>query len=85
MAEHWAENATDCVADGFPVVKSCSDFYLWNAKTQLTTWNPTLSNATVHNNKSLLEKKCYVISVGIDVVRSFLVVQLIMHQNIGLD
>jgi len=33
----------DCAND---YVSSCEDFYTWNAKVQLTTWNPTPKNAT---------------------------------------
>lgn len=40
---YFGANATDCVADGFPTVKTCPDFYEWNARVQLTTWNPTKS------------------------------------------
>lgn len=28
------------------MVKSCPDFYEWNARVQLTTWNPTPANAS---------------------------------------
>ena len=40
-AKAWGANATDC-GD-----KSCTAFYEWNARTQLTTWNPTPANAPV--------------------------------------
>ncbi len=39
-ARAWANNASDCGA------MSCGDFYEWNARCQLTTWNPTPENAT---------------------------------------
>jgi len=32
---------TDCIPDGNYPKMSCPDFYEWNARTQLTTWNPT--------------------------------------------
>ena len=44
-----AANGTDCVgeaAPGVPVeVKDCEHFYEWNARAQLTTWNPTPKGA----------------------------------------
>jgi alpha-N-acetylglucosaminidase len=52
-ANNTASNATDtelytdCVAQGFEdAVKGCAHFYEWNARTQITTWNPTTKNAT---------------------------------------
>eukprot|EP01062_Namystynia_karyoxenos_P074682 TRINITY_DN7162_c0_g1_i1.p1 TRINITY_DN7162_c0_g1~~TRINITY_DN7162_c0_g1_i1.p1 ORF type:complete len:853 (+),score=247.35 TRINITY_DN7162_c0_g1_i1:791-3349(+) len=41
MARKLGENASDCVADAAPVVQGCPAFYDWNARCQLTTWNPT--------------------------------------------
>eukprot|EP00943_MAST-04B_sp_MAST-4B-sp1_P005917 g5917.t1 len=35
----------DCIATGFPSVVGCTHFYEWNARVQLTTWNPTNSSA----------------------------------------
>jgi len=35
-----AENATDCGGNSWGI-KDCADFYEWNARTQVTTWNPT--------------------------------------------
>ena len=36
---------TDCVAKGFPEITSCEHFYEWNAKVQITTWDPTTKDA----------------------------------------
>lgn len=43
MARYFGENSTDCPArPGVdPTVGTCPDFYEWNARVQLTTWNPT--------------------------------------------
>ena len=38
------EGDDDCIADGFPTVVGCTHFYEWNARVQLTTWNPTNSS-----------------------------------------
>ena len=46
MAEHWGDNSTDCAATAVPSIDTCEAFYIWNAKVQLTTWNPTLKNDT---------------------------------------
>ena len=35
------EVAGDCVGSGIASISSCADFYEWNARVQLTTWNPT--------------------------------------------
>ena len=35
------EDCTEGVGGGFPTITSCVKFYEWNARTQLTTWNPT--------------------------------------------
>ena len=45
MAKAFGKNsdADDCVADGYPSVIGCTHFYEWNARVQLTTWNPTNS------------------------------------------
>ena len=40
-ARKWGEGASDC-AD-----MPCTDFYEWNARSQLTTWNPTPYGASV--------------------------------------
>jgi alpha-N-acetylglucosaminidase len=39
-ARSWASNNTDCG------VRTCGDFYEWNARVQLTTWNPTPAGAS---------------------------------------
>lgn len=44
MAKLFGENATDCVPSSmtdYPTITSCPAFYEWNARVQLTTWNPT--------------------------------------------
>ena len=45
MARGLGGGATDCVADDpdrFPSISGdCGDFLEWNARVQLTTWNPT--------------------------------------------
>ena len=40
MARALAGNATDCSGAIAPTVKTCGDFYEWNARVQLSTWNP---------------------------------------------
>jgi len=42
MARNWGVGSNDC---GDPW-KSCQDFYEWNARVQLTTWNPTPANVS---------------------------------------
>lgn len=44
-ARLWGENSTDCVADGYDSIKDCLSFYEWNARVQLSTWNPTPKSA----------------------------------------
>jgi alpha-N-acetylglucosaminidase len=45
-ARAWgAGNATDCTVSFDPGF-SCPDFYEWNARVQITTWNPTPPGAT---------------------------------------
>jgi len=44
-ARFWGENTTDCVADGYAIIKDCPAFYEWNARVQLSTWNPTPESA----------------------------------------
>ena len=39
-----AENATDCGKNAWGI-QDCADFYEWNARTQITTWNPTSASA----------------------------------------
>lgn len=39
-ARAWAGNASDC-AVAFDPGFACADFYEWNARVQVTTWNPT--------------------------------------------
>ena len=43
MARGLGGGAMDCVADRFPSLSSgdCADFLEWNARVQVTTWNPT--------------------------------------------
>jgi len=36
--------ATDCGGNSYGI-KTCGDFYEWNARTQITTWNPTPKDA----------------------------------------
>ena len=47
MARGLSGGATDCVADGYAALSSgdCGDFLEWNARVQVTTWNPTPSTA----------------------------------------
>jgi hypothetical protein len=35
-----APSDDDCVGASAPMVKTCPDFYEWNARVQLSTWNP---------------------------------------------
>ena len=35
----------DCTDTGYETINSCRDFYEWNARVQLTTWNPTPKDA----------------------------------------
>jgi hypothetical protein len=46
MARAIGFNATDCVADCRVPQMSCSDFYEWNARVQLTTWHPVEKGST---------------------------------------
>eukprot|EP00939_MAST-03C_sp_MAST-3C-sp1_P001224 g1224.t1 len=49
MARRWGTSAesTDCVDTGYPIIDGdCEHFYEWNARVQLTTWNPTPANAS---------------------------------------
>lgn len=46
MARGLGVNSTDCNVPGIPSITSCADFYEWNARVQLTTWNPTMSGAS---------------------------------------
>eukprot|EP00756_Hemistasia_phaeocysticola_P064325 Hpha_TRINITY_DN7710_c0_g1::TRINITY_DN7710_c0_g1_i1::g.85521::m.85521/K01205/NAGLU; alpha-N-acetylglucosaminidase len=47
MARGLVSNrSTDCVATQAPVVTDCAHFYEWNARCQITTWNPTTKEAT---------------------------------------
>ena len=36
-----SDGAADCGGSGIRTITSCADFYEWNARVQLTTWNPT--------------------------------------------
>lgn len=40
-ARYFAGNATDCTDTGYETITDCGKFYEWNARVQLTTWNPT--------------------------------------------
>jgi len=43
-ARYWGANSTDC--DGnIAGITNCPDFYEWNARVQLTSWNPTPKGA----------------------------------------
>jgi len=47
MARALGGGAKDCAADRFPTLSGgdCADFLEWNAKVQITTWNPTAKGA----------------------------------------
>ncbi|CAB9526585.1 Alpha-N-acetylglucosaminidase (NAGLU) tim-barrel domain [Seminavis robusta] len=46
-ARAWGKNGgNDCHATAAPSIQECSDFYEWNARVQITTWNPTSAGAT---------------------------------------
>lgn len=45
MAKGMADGSEDCVDTGYESISSCAAFYEWNARTQLTTWNPTPKGA----------------------------------------
>jgi|TARA_B100000795_G_C22798347_1_gene440545 hypothetical protein len=49
MAKQFAidYDTEDCTDTGYETITTCSKFYEWNARVQLTTWNPTSQNATV--------------------------------------
>jgi alpha-N-acetylglucosaminidase len=38
--------AEDCNGTGYPTITTCAKFYEWNARVQLTSWNPTPKDAT---------------------------------------
>eukprot|EP00440_Ansanella_granifera_P043240 gb/GFBE01046875.1/.p1 GENE.gb/GFBE01046875.1/~~gb/GFBE01046875.1/.p1 ORF type:complete len:807 (+),score=163.64 gb/GFBE01046875.1/:1-2421(+) len=42
MARRFGKNSSDCSVVGLPAIASCEDFYEWNARVQITTWNPTM-------------------------------------------
>eukprot|EP00656_Telonema_subtile_P046113 TRINITY_DN5245_c0_g1_i1.p1 TRINITY_DN5245_c0_g1~~TRINITY_DN5245_c0_g1_i1.p1 ORF type:complete len:881 (+),score=212.00 TRINITY_DN5245_c0_g1_i1:28-2643(+) len=44
-AKLFAGNNTDCTDTGYASITSCTAFYEWNARVQLTTWNPTQQGA----------------------------------------
>ena len=46
MARDLAGNATDCAGSSWGVT-TCPDFYEWNARVQLTSWQPTPKGASV--------------------------------------
>jgi len=47
MARRWGSSASDCVDTGYAAIDGdCPHFYEWNARVQLTTWNPTPINAS---------------------------------------
>lgn len=39
--ENGVEDCTPDSPESFPTIKTCAQFYEWNARSQLTTWNPT--------------------------------------------
>ena len=45
-AREWGGVGNDCHATAAPVVTNCPHFYEWNARVQITTWNPTTPNAS---------------------------------------
>mmetsp|Transcript_126804 Transcript_126804/g.370703 ORF Transcript_126804/g.370703 Transcript_126804/m.370703 type:complete len:809 (+) Transcript_126804:82-2508(+) len=45
MARRFGEDESDCAVEGMPEVTSCEQFYEWNARVQITTWNPTARGA----------------------------------------
>lgn len=45
MARSFAANATDCTDTGYETITDCARFFEWNARVQLTTWNPTPKDA----------------------------------------
>ena len=47
MAKKFADvyAVEDCTDTGYDTITSCSKFYEWNARVQLTTWNPTPKDA----------------------------------------
>lgn len=40
-AENGVEDCVPSSTSGWPTITSCVKFYEWNARSQLTTWNPT--------------------------------------------
>jgi alpha-N-acetylglucosaminidase len=46
QARNLAGNTTDCIADGFPEITDCPHFYEWNARVQITSWDPTKKGAS---------------------------------------
>eukprot|EP00931_Biecheleriopsis_adriatica_P107286 TRINITY_DN81631_c0_g1_i1.p1 TRINITY_DN81631_c0_g1~~TRINITY_DN81631_c0_g1_i1.p1 ORF type:complete len:453 (+),score=52.87 TRINITY_DN81631_c0_g1_i1:49-1359(+) len=44
-ARSFAQGATDCTAVGYPAITTCAEFYEWNARVQITSWNPTPKGA----------------------------------------
>jgi alpha-N-acetylglucosaminidase len=47
MAKDFAKayGAEDCTHTGYETITDCAKFYEWNARVQLTTWNPTPKGA----------------------------------------
>ena len=47
MAKRFAASygAEDCIDTGYESITDCARFYEWNARVQLTTWNPTPKGA----------------------------------------
>ena len=45
-AREWGGVGSDCHATAAPVVADCPHFYEWNARVQITTWNPTMPDAS---------------------------------------
>lgn len=46
MAKKFDDGTNDCTDTGYPTITNCVKFYEWNARVQLTTWNPTPKGAT---------------------------------------
>ena len=48
MAKKFADvyGTDDCTDTGYDAISDCAAFYEWNARVQLTTWNPTPKDAT---------------------------------------
>jgi len=40
-ARRFGTGESDCAVPGMPEIATCENFYEWNARVQITTWNPT--------------------------------------------